>query len=86
MKKENVEIVVKIFESDRFNDISKEVTKNWGIPSIIDHSAEKRSLWASAANAPITLVLIVSGMILAIWFINCYIVFILYKISKIKPI
>lgn len=82
----NVTIVVKIIESDLYNDLSIETTKNWGIPVKIDDSEEKRSLWAAAANAPITLVLIVSGMILAIWFINCYIIYILYKISKIKPV
>ena len=83
----NVEIVVKIIESDIYNDLSLETIKNWGIPTIQpDQLEEKRSLWAAAANAPITLVLTVSGMILAIWFINCYIIFILYKISKIKPL
>lgn len=82
----NVIIVVKILESDLYNDLELKTTKNWGIPAEkIDESVEKRSLWAAAANAPITLVLIVSGMILAIWFINCYIVYILIKISKIRP-
>ena len=83
----NVTIVVKIIESDIYNDFSLETVKNWGIPTIqLDESEEKRSLWAAAANAPISLVLIVSGMILAIWYIISYIIFILYKISKIKPL
>lgn len=82
----NVEIVVKIIESDIYNDLSMEITKNWGIPTQLDESKEKRSLWAAAANAPITLVLSVSGMILVIWYIICYIIFILIKISKIKPL
>ena len=83
----NVTIVVKIIESDIYNDFSLETVKNWGIPTIqLDESEEKRSLWAAAANAPISLVLIVSGMILVIWYIISYIIFILYKISKIKPL
>ena len=83
----NVEIVVKIIESDIYNDLSLETIKNWGIPTIQpDQLEEKRSLWAAAANAPITLVLSVSGMILVIWYINSYIIFVLYKISKIKPL
>ena len=83
----NVEIVVKIIESDVYNDLSLETIKNWGIPTIQpDQLEEKRSLWAAAANAPITLVLSVSGMILVIWYINSYIIFVLYKISKIKPL
>lgn len=82
----NVEIVVKIIESDLYNDLSLETTKNWGIPTQLDLAEEKRSLWAAAANAPITLVLVTSGMILVIWFIIGYILYILFKISKIRPL
>lgn len=80
----HVKIVVKILESDMYNDLTLEVIKNWGIPTLVDQFEEKRSLWAAAANAPITLVLGISSMILAIWFIIGYIIFILYKIGKIK--
>lgn len=82
----NVEIVVKIIESDLYNDLSIEMTKNWGIPTQLDLSKEKRSLWAAAANAPISLVLLTSGMILVIWFIIGYIIYILFKISRISPL
>lgn len=82
----NVIILVKILESDLYNELSIETVKNWGIKTYIDHSQEKRSLWGAAANAPITLVLSVSGMILVIWFIIWYIIFVLFKISKIKPL
>ena len=82
----NIILVVKIIESDLYNDLSLEITKNWGIPTQIDQAEEKRSLWAAAANAPITLVIAVSGMILVIWFIIFYIIFVLFKISKITPI
>ena len=75
----NVIIVVKIMEADMYNDLTLEMTKNWGVPVILeDPKVEQRSLWAAAANAPISLVLIVSAMILAIWYIICYIIFNLY--------
>ena len=65
-------IVVKIFESDLYNDLSLEMTKNWGLSTILDDpNIEKRSLWAAAANAPISLVIIVSSMIIAVWYIIC---------------
>ena len=80
----HVKIVVKILESDIYNDLTLETIKNWGIPTPVDQFEEKRSLWAAAANAPITLVISTTGMILVIWFIIGYIIFILYKISKIK--
>lgn len=83
----NVIIVVKIIESDYYNDSTLEITKNWGLPvKLDDPNVEKRSLWAAAANAPISLVLIVSLMIVAVWYIICYIIYELYKISKIKPL
>jgi len=71
----NIIVVVKIFESDLYNDLSLESTKNWGLPTITDDpNVEKRSLWAAAANAPISLVVIVSSMIIAVWYIICYII------------
>ncbi len=82
----NVEIIVKITESDLYHDLTLNVTKKWGIPVQLDQSEEKRSLWAAAANAPITLVLATSGMIVVIWFIIGYIIYKLIKISKIKPL
>lgn len=80
----NVTIVVKIKESDLYNDLSLEATKNWGIPVSLDPEKEKRSLWASSANAPISLITGVSIMIFGIWYIIFYIFFKLYKISKIR--
>lgn len=83
----NVTILVKIMESDQYNDLTIETKKNWGIPTEqLDQIEEKRSLWAAAANAPIVLVVSISIMIFSIWFINCYIIYVLFKISKIKPL
>ena len=83
----NVIIVVKIIESDLYNDLTLQMTKKWGVLLVLeDPSVEKRSLWAAAANAPISLVFVVSSMILVIWYIICYIIFILYKISRIKSL
>ncbi len=79
-----VAIVVKILESDIYKDQSIEMTKKWGVPVQLDESQEKRSLWAAAANAPISLIIVVSSMIIAVWYIIFYIVYSLYKISKIK--
>ena len=83
----NVIIVTKIIESDFYNDLAIEKTKNWGIPiEIQDQKDEKRSLWAAAANAPMSLIFIVSALILSVWYIIRYILYKLYRISKIKPL
>lgn len=80
-------IVTKLIESDIFNDLTVENTINWGIPTVIeDPKSEKRSLWAAAANAPMSLIFIVSALILSVWYVICYILFKLYRISKIKPV
>lgn len=85
--KGDLTIVIKIFDSDLYNDLTLETTKNWGLPvEMSDSKTEKRSLWAAAANAPISLILIVSIMIISVWYIICYILFKLYKISKVKPL
>lgn len=80
----DVTIYVKITEADMYNDLSIEIIKNWGIPTVIDVAKEKRSLWASAANAPLSLITVVSLMIFAVWYVIFFIIFKLFKISRIK--
>jgi len=82
----DITIIVKIIDNDLYNDLSIETIKKWGIPTHISDNKDQRSLWAAAANAPISLIISISGMILAIWFIILYIIFNLFKISKIKPL
>jgi hypothetical protein len=85
--KGNVNIVIKLIESDIYNDLTLERTKNWGIPIIIeDQENEERSLWAAAANAPMILIVTVSLLILSVWYVICYIIYKLYRISIIKPL
>ena len=80
----NLTILVKIIDSDLYNDLTIETIKKWGVPSPSpDKLQEKRSLWAAAANAPIPLILIISTLIFSIWFIIFYIIYILFKINKI---
>ncbi|MBT8270364.1 MAG: hypothetical protein KJN59_14190 [Bacteroidia bacterium] len=83
-KEGHVKIIVKLMDSDMYNDLTIERLQNWGVPTSIDQFEEKRSLWAAAANAPIALVLATSGMIVAVWYIIGYIIFILFKISKLR--
>lgn len=80
----NVTFLVKVIDSDLYNDQSIETIKKWGVPTLPpDQFHEKRSLWAAAANAPIPLILIISALIFSIWFIIFYIIYMFFKISKI---
>ena len=49
----------------------------------IDELEEKRSLWAAAANAPISLIVIVTALIAAVWYVLLHIIVKLYRISRI---
>ena len=80
----NVTIYVKVIEADMYNDLSIKTVKDCGVPTVIDDTEEKRSLWASAANAPMSLITLVSAMIFAVWYIIFFIIFKLFKISRIK--
>jgi hypothetical protein len=81
----DVTIVTKILESDIYNDLAVESVKKWGIPIVIeDPNNENRSLWAAAANAPMSLIFIVSSLILAVWYVIWYIIYKLYRISRIR--
>lgn len=79
-----VQIVVKLLDSDMYNDQTVEIIKDWGVPTQADQFEEKRTLWSAGANAPLTLVFGTCGMILAVWYIIGHNIFILFKISKVR--
>ena len=78
----NVNIIVKIQESDIYANTETSKIVEWGIPIVLDHSQNRRTLWAAGANAPITLLILVNGLILAAWSLIIFILVKLYLISK----
>jgi len=78
----NVNLIVKIQESDEFADAEISRVINWGVPLEMDDRDSRRSLWAAGANAPIPLMILVNSLILIVWSIIIYMVYELYKISK----
>jgi hypothetical protein len=78
----NVNIIARIQESDEFADTEVSEVINWGTPLEIDHRENQRTLWAAGANAPITLLILVNSLILAAWSIIVYMIYGLYKISR----
>ncbi|MEL4455116.1 hypothetical protein [Lutimonas vermicola] len=79
-----VKIVVKILESDLYNDLTVDEGKNWGVITTVNDSEEERTLWAASANAPWPLIFATSAMIIGIWIVFWFIISELYKVSKIK--
>ena len=78
----NVNIIAKIQESDEFIDTEVNKIINWGIPLEIDWRGDRRTLWAAGANAPIALMLLVNSLILIAWSLIFYMIYELYKISR----
>ena len=76
----NVVIIASIEEDDRFEGVEVSKTASFGVPADIDHSENKRSLAAAGANAPISLLLLVNAIILAVWVILIYIFTQIYRI------
>lgn len=78
-----IKVLVHIVESDDYGTVEVSEKKLWGIPPIIGDWASKRSLWASGANAPITLLIFINSLIIVVWGVIFYIIFKVFQIRKI---
>ena len=79
----NLKILIKIVEDDDYGTVEVADIKQWGVPTVINDLTLKRSLWASSANAPVSLLIFINALILAVWGIIFYIVFKIFHIRKI---
>jgi hypothetical protein len=78
----NVIIIAKIEEDDRFEGVELSKTASFGIPVDYEQHENKRTLVAAGANAPISLLILVNGIILAVWGILIYIFIQIYRIRR----
>jgi hypothetical protein len=79
----HLKILVRIVENDQYGSVEVSEIKKWGIPTFVNDKTIKRSLWASGANAPISLLLFINAMIAGVWGMIFYIIFKIFKIKKI---
>jgi hypothetical protein len=79
----NIKILIKIVEDDDYGTVEVADIKQWGVPTIINDLTLKRSLWASSANAPISLLIFINVLIAGVWGTIFYIVFKIFHIRKI---
>lgn len=79
----NLLLFVRIVESEDFGNVEISEIKKWGIPIIISDESLKRSLWASGANAPLTLIIFINSIIAVVWLMIFYIIFKIFKIKKL---
>lgn len=78
----NVTIIIKLLDAESYADSEVKKTVTWGIPTSFNSKEHRRTLWAAGANAPISLLLLVNILIAAVWGVIFFIIFKLYKISK----
>ena len=78
-----LKIFVRIIENEEYGIVEISEIKQWGIPLSISDDSIKRSLWASGANAPITLIVLVNIVIAVVWMIIFYIVYKIFRIRKL---
>jgi hypothetical protein len=78
-----VNLMLKIEDHDHYGNIENNESIEWGIPIVFDDQSTKRSLWAAGANAPILLLILINALIAATWGTMFYILYRIYKISRV---
>ena len=78
-----LKVLVRIIENEDYGTVEASEIKQWGVPTVVVDNTLKRSLWASSANAPISLLIFINALIIAVWGILFYIVFQILVIRKI---
>ncbi|MDH5366479.1 MAG: hypothetical protein OEW67_05790 [Cyclobacteriaceae bacterium] len=79
----HLKVMVRIIENEDYGTVEVSEVVQWGIPMIIEDKASKRSLWASSANAPISLLIFINSLIIAVWGIIVYIIYKIFQIRKL---
>ena len=75
-------VIARVEDDDIFGTLESSEIINWGAEREYDDKTIARSLWASGANAPMSLLIFVNSLILAVWGIILYVIFLIYRIAK----
>jgi hypothetical protein len=78
-----VQVGSKVEDDAKVGDLEAETAINWGKPTHIENTLNKRALWAAGSNAPIPLVIAVTSMIILVWGTIFSIVFKLVTINRL---
>ncbi|HEY2581087.1 MAG TPA: hypothetical protein VGI43_04745 [Mucilaginibacter sp.] len=78
-----ITLVAKIEDNDQYGNLSIEKTVPWGSKFVSTSDFYKRALFATRDKAPIWLIFISSGIIIAVWMILILLVRNIFKIKKL---
>lgn len=81
--KGNITLVAKIVDNEQFGNLSIEKTVPWGAKFVPVSHFNERTLFATRAKAPIWLIFVASGIILAVWITLIMLVINIFKIRKL---
>jgi hypothetical protein len=79
-------VIAKIEDDDNFGTVLFENNIQWGDLLKVDDFADRRELWTARANTPLSLLILINGMIIAIWGTIFYIILQINRIRKIGKI
>ena len=80
-----VMVVVRVEDHDEYGNLINRKEMEWGIPQVIESNGNGRLLWAGKYKAPIPLVIIVNGVLIAVWgsiFLILLNVFKIYRLGR----
>ncbi|HEY5326480.1 MAG TPA: hypothetical protein VIJ27_05735 [Mucilaginibacter sp.] len=81
--KGSITLVAKIVDNDQYGNLSIEKTVPWGAKFMPVNTFNERTLFATRAKAPIWLIFIATGIIIAVWAVLILLVQNLFKIKKL---
>jgi len=81
--KGNITLVAKIVDNDQYGNLLIEKTVPWGAKFVPVNTFNQRTLFATRAKAPVWLIFISTGIIIAVWGVLILLVQNLFKIKKL---
>lgn len=78
----NVKVIARLEEDEVYGELADAKNINWG-KKLIKEESSLRTMWASGINAPWSLVIVVTGMIVGVWFVILYVIIQMFKINKL---
>lgn len=85
-EKGNLKIIVQAEEHELFGTVKSIKERNWGTILKADPADVKKTLWSTNANAPYSLIITITSIVVGIWGIVGYVIYLLFKIRNIgKP-
>lgn len=82
----NVTVLAKVEENDQTGELLASKSTNWGVPTTVKSTFDTRTLWGTAENAPLPLVVTVVSLVALVWGIIFYMLLQLVKVNRLGKV